>query len=98
MIPGLLVIISALNETDIRIIKIAITPDIEERVGFSFFRIALVRYFRKIVFKTPTKTKGITIRKKRFFIRIRKEKYDECSNRKGRPKGMRNNETKDKKD
>ena len=67
-------IISAFREIEIRIIKIAINPEIEERVGRNFFRRARVRYLRKTVFRSPASIKGITMRKKRFFIRMNSEK------------------------
>jgi hypothetical protein len=74
IITGFFVIISARRETEIRIIKIAINPDIEERVGLNFFRRSRVRDLRKTVFRSPARIKGITMRKKRFFIRMGREK------------------------
>ena len=67
-------IISAFRETEIRIIKIAINPDIEERVGRNFFSRARVRYLRKTILRSPASINGITMRKKRFLRRMNREK------------------------
>ena len=74
MITGFCAMISARNATEMRIMKIAISPEMDESVGFKLFRSSLVIILRNIVFNNPPRANGITMRKKRFFNSIKREK------------------------
>jgi hypothetical protein len=74
MITGFFAMISARNATEMRIIKIAISPEMDESVGFKLCRSSLVRILRNIVFNNPPRANGIKNKKKRFFNSIKREK------------------------